>query len=238
MPENAAAPGFVFQHGYFSIVIFSMGRSMSTFDVEDWGLIDFQAAWEQQREIAREVRLGTRRSTLVFCQHPTVITIGRNGTEDNVVVSKEYLASKGVQVVAVDRGGDVTLHNPGQLVGYPIFRLTDFKEDLHWFLRTIEESIIGTLAGFSIVGSRESGLTGVWIEGMRKICAIGIHCSRWVTTHGFALNATNDTDDFSMIIPCGISDRRVTSISEEVNEQIDVSSVQQICVESFRKNFF
>lgn len=212
--------------------------STQTFDFEDWGLIDFQTAWNKQRELAQEIRLGTRRSTLVFCQHPTVITIGRNGSNENVVASEEYLRKKDVQVIPIDRGGDVTLHNPGQLVGYPIFRLTDYKEDLHWFLRSIEECIIQTLAEFSIAGARESGMTGVWIEGMRKVCAIGVHCSRWVTTHGFALNVTNSTDDFSMIIPCGISDRRVTSISEEVNDGIDFNHVQQTCLASFQKNFF
>ncbi len=208
------------------------------FDFEDWGLIDFQAAWKRQKQIAEDIRLGRRRSTLVFCQHPTVITIGRNGTDANIVASNEYHEKKGVYVAPINRGGDVTLHNPGQLVGYPIFRLTDFREDLHWFLRAIEECIIETIATFGIIGGREPGLTGVWVEGQRKICAIGIHCSRWITTHGFALNVTNDVDEFSMIIPCGISDRSVCSIQQETRDKIDFADVSEACRTAFEKFFF
>ncbi len=207
------------------------------FDFEDWGLINFREAWDRQNVIADDIRNQKRRSTLVFCQHPTVITIGRNGTDSNIIASQEYLENKGVDVVPINRGGDVTLHNPGQLVGYPIFYLTDFKEDLHWFLRTIENCVIDTLAAFDIIGGRENGLTGVWIEGQRKVCAIGIHSSRWITTHGFALNVVNDISEFSMIVPCGISDRSVCSMQSETVHTLDFSNVSAICRYSFEKYF-
>ncbi len=206
-------------------------------EIQEWGLIDFNEAWERQRILATSVLKGEQPSTLVLCEHPTVITIGRNGTDANVVANPEELAMRGVSVIPINRGGDVTLHNPGQLVGYPIFRLTDFREDLHWFLREIEECIIGTIAKFGVVGGRVDGSTGVWVEQQRKVCAIGIHCSRWVTSHGFALNVNNDIQEFEMIIPCGITDKDVTSIEKEIEGAVNFNRVKEICAEEFRSRF-
>ena len=206
-------------------------------EIQEWGLIDFNDAWERQKTLANAVLKGDKPSTLVLCEHPTVITIGRNGTTDNVVATQEELAERNVNVIPINRGGDVTLHNPGQLVGYPIFRLTDFREDLHWFLREIEECIIATIANFGVNGARVDGATGVWIEQQRKVCAIGIHCSRWITSHGFALNVKNNISEFDMIIPCGITDKDVTSIEFESHLDISFERVKDICGNEFRHRF-
>lgn len=206
-------------------------------EIQEWGLIDFNEAWERQRTLADNVLKGDKPSTLVLCEHPTVITIGRNGTIDNVVATTDELAERNVSVIPINRGGDVTLHNPGQLVGYPIFRLTDYREDLHWFLREIEECIIATIAHFGVVGGRVDGSTGVWIEQQRKVCAIGIHCSRWITSHGFALNVNNDIREFEMIIPCGITDKDVTSIEAESHLVVNFKKVKDICADEFRRRF-
>jgi lipoyl(octanoyl) transferase len=224
--------------------------------IEYWGAIDYRTAWERQKQLQELVQRGKRDSTLVLCEHPTVITIGKNGGRHNIVWSDEELATKSVDVVEINRGGDVTLHNRGQLVGYTIFRLTDFKPDLHWFLREMEQCIIETITAWGITGERYDGYTGVWVDAAlpaaRKICAIGIHCSRWVTAHGFALNVANDTQEFSAIIPCGISDKAVTSMQQErrlfqgvsssVAEmsniiELDFERVQQRCAEIFFKHF-
>lgn len=206
-------------------------------EIEEWGLIDFNEAWERQRTLAAQVLKGEKPSTLVLCEHPTVITIGRNGTEANVIATQDELAERSINVIPINRGGDVTLHNPGQLVGYPIFRLTDFREDLHWFLREIEECIIATIGQFGVLGGRVEGSTGVWIEHQRKVCAIGIHCSRWVTSHGFALNVNNDIREFEMIIPCGITDKEVTSIQIESHDVVNFQKVKEICAGEFNRRF-
>lgn len=209
--------------------------------IEDWGLIDYQTAWDRQKKLQLRIQAGEIDSTLVFCQHPSVITVGKAGTRQNIIASHEILLQRGIKVVDINRGGDVTLHNPGQLVGYTLFRLTDYKPDLHWFLREIEECIIETLAEFPLQSSRIEGLTGIWLENQRKICAIGLHCSRWVTSHGFALNIMNDIDEFSTIIPCGISDKTVTSVHEECKKNNiflpNFESVQVICKQRFLAHF-
>lgn len=205
--------------------------------IQEWGILDFTEAWERQRVLAAEVLRGERPSTLVLCQHPSVITIGRNGTDANIVATPQELAQKNISVIPINRGGDVTLHNIGQLVGYPIFKLTDFREDLHWFLREIESCIIETIAEFGLSGGRVEQATGVWIGSERKVCAIGIHCSRWVTSHGFALNVCNDMSEFELIIPCGIVDKGVTSISLEANADTSITSVQEVCKRVFAEHF-
>ncbi|MFM8179448.1 MAG: lipoyl(octanoyl) transferase LipB, partial [Candidatus Kapaibacterium sp.] len=136
-----------------------------------------------------------------------------------------------------NRGGDVTIHNPGQLIGYPLFHLSDFREDLHWFLRELEESVIDTLRAFDISSHRIDGLTGVWVGNERKICAIGVHCSQWVMSHGFALNVANDTTEFDHIIPCGIHDKSVTSMSKELGYPVDIETVADVCEEVIMKRF-
>ncbi|MFH1049894.1 MAG: lipoyl(octanoyl) transferase LipB [bacterium] len=206
-------------------------------EIREWGLIEYNEAWQKQREIVEEIRSDRKKNVFVMCQHPSVITIGRNGTEDNIVINPDFLEKQGISVVKNDRGGDVTLHNPGQLVGYPIFNLENYKKDLHWFLREIENSIIELLSGYGIKADVLKGLTGVWINGKRKICAMGLHCSDWITSHGFALNVNNNLEEFNYIIPCGIRDKEVTSIAKEIGMDIDFNLVENKCKEVFENRF-
>jgi lipoyl(octanoyl) transferase len=206
-------------------------------EIQNWGLVDYKEAWQRQKQIVADIQQKRDKSVLVLCQHPTVITIGRNGTEDNITVQHEFLRKLGVEVYEIDRGGDVTLHNPGQLVGYPIFNLSSYREDLHWFLREIEQVIIDLVADYGIDAGRVEGLTGVWVDGKRKICAMGMHCSRWVTYHGFALNVNNDLSEFGYIVPCGIRDKEVTSIEAETGQKVDFDEISEKCMEIFRKKF-
>jgi lipoyl(octanoyl) transferase len=193
--------------------------------VQDWGTIDFHDAWRRQRELADAVLRLDHPDTLVFCEHQPVITLGRTTQDGSLLLSRELLTQQGIDVVEINRGGEATVHNPGQLVGYPIFNLTRSRQDLHWFLRLLEQAVIDTLAEYTVEAQRVDGLTGVWIGESRKICAIGIHCSRWVTSHGFALNVSNDLDLFNAIVPCGIRERGVTSLAREVDV---VPSMQEL----------
>jgi lipoyl(octanoyl) transferase len=202
-------------------------------EIQDWGLIDYEIAWNRQKELVEEIQSKRDRSALVLCEHPSVITIGRNGSEQNISVSCNFLDNKGIKVIKNDRGGDITLHNPGQLVGYPIFNLSDYKEDLHWFLRQIESCLIELLNKYNIESHIIEGMTGVWIQGRRKIAAIGLHCSRWVTSHGFALNINNNLEEFEYIIPCGIKDKEVTSMAKEIGTLIDMNKVKKECIKVF-----
>jgi lipoyl(octanoyl) transferase len=202
----------------------------------DWGLIDYQTAWDKQKELVVEVQKGAK-SKLIFCEHPTVITVGKNGSADNLTKSEEFYKENNIEVIWINRGGDVTMHNPKQLVAYPIFNLTDFKQDLHWFLRKLEDCIIDTIAEYGLEGDRYDGFTGVWLEQARKICAMGLHCSRWVTSHGLALNVSNDISEFEYIIPCGIKEKKVTSIQSELGTYIDIEEVKTLLIKSFYKNF-
>lgn len=206
-------------------------------NVEDWGLIDFNDAWRRQRELTDAILHHDHPDTLVFCQHPPVITLGRNTQQGSILASTELLASMGVDVIEINRGGEATIHNPGQLVGYPIFNLQRTNPDLHWFLRTIEQCIIDALAELGLASERVEALTGVWIDEQRKICAIGIHCSRWVTSHGFALNVCNSLDLFSAIVPCGITERGVTSIVTEMRQPITLESAQDAVLRQFLAKF-
>ncbi len=210
---------------------------MGNFIFEDWGLIEYYSAWDKQKQLVAEVQTGQRISTLVFCEHPSVITIGRSGSGDNVVIQEDFLKQLGISVVNIERGGDVTLHNPGQLVGYPIFNLANFKQDLHWFLREIEQCLIELVAEYGIFADRVTGMTGVWIDEQRKIAAMGMHCSRWVTSHGFALNVNNNLIEFSYIVPCGIKGKEVTSIQIETGKEIDFSDLKNRLLAIFRKHF-
>lgn len=203
------------------------------FKVEDWGLIDYEKAWNLQNRLVKEIQMKRDRSVLVLCEHPSVITIGRNGSESNIVCHSGLLESAGIDVIHNNRGGDITLHNPGQLVVYPIFNLSDYREDLHWFLRQLEDVVIQLIAKYGITGGRVDGLTGVWVEDSRKICAMGLHCSRWVTSHGLALNVNNKIEEFSYIVPCGINDRGITSISKEIGTPVDMKTLKEEIVEIF-----
>lgn len=205
--------------------------------IQDWGLIEFNEAWRRQRELVDAILRLDHPDTLVLCEHPSVITLGRTTQEGSVVMDPELLKQQHVDVIEINRGGEATVHNPGQLVGYPIFNLTRSKQDLHWFLRTIEQCIIDVLQEYEVVGGRVDGLTGVWVDGTRKICAIGIHCSRWITSHGFALNVNNDLGLFETIVPCGIRDKGVTSLAAETRREIDMHHLRTLVEEAFRKNF-
>lgn len=195
--------------------------------VQDWGTIEFHDAWRRQRELADAVLRMDHPDTLVFCEHPPVITLGRTTQDGSVLQSTELLAQQGIDVVAINRGGEATVHNPGQLVGYPVFDLSRSRQDLHWFLRLLEQAVIDALEVWDLHTGRIDGLTGVWVAESRKICAIGIHCSRWVTSHGFALNVSNDLELFNGIVPCGIRDRGVTSVLNELTFAPSMSELKR-----------
>jgi lipoyl(octanoyl) transferase len=188
------------------------------------GTMPYEEALELQRELARERISGAiPQDMLLLLEHPPVVTLGRSAKSKNLVASADFLASRGVELFEVERGGDVTFHGPGQLVGYPIIDLKRHKLDLHWYLRQVEEALIRTLAEYSIPAERNIGFTGVWTKN-RKIASIGVHARDWVTWHGFALNVTTDLSYFDLIIPCGIDGVTMTSIEREIPE--DSQSLQ------------
>ena len=205
--------------------------------IEDWSLIPFRDAWSRQEQYVRDIQQGIRSSTLIFCEHPAVLTIGREGGEHNVKIDPALLLMQGIEVIPINRGGDITAHNPGQLIGYPLFHLSEYREDLHWFLRSIEDIIMQVLAEYGIASGRVEGKTGVWIEQERKICAIGLHCSRWVTSHGFALNVNNELSIFDSIVPCGIHDKEVTSMSKELGIMVDMEDLKEKCRKAYLEYF-
>ena len=180
------------------------------------GTVPYEEALELQRELARERISGAiPQDMLLLLEHPPVVTLGRSAKSKNLVASADFLASRGVELFEVERGGDVTFHGPGQLVGYPIIDLKRHRLDLHWYLRQVEEALIRTLAEYSIPAERNIGFTGVWTKN-RKIASIGVHARDWVTWHGFALNVTTDLSYFDFIIPCGIDGVTMTSIEREI----------------------
>ena len=210
---------------------------------EDLGVKPYKETWDYQEELLQQnitaKRAGNPASQrLIFVEHTPVYTLGKSGNEANLLIDEQQRAVKGVEYFHINRGGDITFHGPGQLVGYPILDLETFKTDLGWYLRSLEEVIILTLADYGIQGSRSKGETGVWIEPdvvgkARKICAMGIRCSRWITMHGFALNVNTDLSYFNHIIPCGIQNKKVTSIKEELGHEVAMQEVK----EKLKKNF-
>jgi lipoyl(octanoyl) transferase len=220
--------------------------------VLDWGLIDYKEAWEKQEALFAETvklkaELRARQTVpaggaeaediitpnyLIFCQHPHVYTLGKSGKPEHLLLDENGLKEKNAVYYPINRGGDITYHGPGQLVCYPILDLDNFFTDIHLYLRTLEEAIILTLADYQLMGERYPGYTGVWFdaanEHARKICAMGVRCSRWVTMHGLAFNVNTDLDYFKNIIPCGIDDKAVTSMQRELKKEIDIIAVQKI----------
>jgi lipoate-protein ligase B len=179
----------------------------------------YDTALQLQRELAgKRIAGDVDRDVLLLVEHPPVVTLGRAFKAQNLPTPRHILEARGIEIFDIERGGDVTFHGPGQLVGYPIFDLREHRQDLHWFLRQIEESLIHALAGLGIEGQRREGYTGVWTED-RKIASIGIHVRQWVSWHGFALNVTTDLSYFDMIVPCGIADVEMTSIHKEMAER-------------------
>ena len=210
------------------------------------GLIDYKEAWMFQEKLFQaiiDVKRANRKredtgialepiqSKLIFCEHPHVFTLGKSGQQSHLLVNEKQLAEKGARFYKINRGGDITYHGPGQLVGYPIFDLDHFFTDIHKYLRYLEEAVIRTLDEYGINGGRIKGATGVWLDWdnpkARKICALGVRSSRWVTMHGFAFNVNSDLNYFSNIIPCGISDKTVTSLEKELGRAIDMQEVQE-----------
>ena len=182
------------------------------------GLTEYGEALELQRRLAK-ARVDKLRvdDVLLLLEHPRVITLGRGASESNVLAPIDVLERRGVTIHEIERGGDVTYHGPGQLVGYPIIDLTSHRQDLHWYLRQLEEVLIRALRAFGIAGRRVEGYTGVWVKD-RKIASIGVHVTRWVTFHGFALNVSTDLTDFGLIVPCGIEAVQMTSVEKEADE--------------------
>jgi lipoate-protein ligase B len=202
------------------------------------GMMGYVSALELQRAVARDRIAGAlQQDLLLLVEHPPVVTLGRTAKASNLTSSTELLTSRGVELYEVERGGDVTFHGPGQLVGYPIIDLKRHKRDLHWYLRQVEASLIDAMREHGIVAGRSSGYTGVWTEG-RKIASIGVHARDWVTWHGFALNVTTDLSYFDLIVPCGIPSVDMTSMRRELDlPHIPMSAVESTVARSFAKVF-
>ncbi len=207
----------------------------------DLGLVDYKKAWDYQEEVfqgiisvkSRNRKEGTNIATqshLLFCEHPHVYTLGKSGDEKNLLVSDAHLKSRGAAFYKINRGGDITYHGPGQIVGYPILDLDNFFTDIHKYLRFLEEAVIKTIAEYGVEGKRSSDETGVWLDvgkrTARKICALGVRSSRWVTMHGFAFNVNTDLSYFENIVPCGIEGKSVTSLQEELGYKLDLEEVK------------
>ncbi len=211
----------------------------------DLGLIDFKRAWDYQEKLFNEVveiKINNRKLSpnaklptpnhLIFCEHPHVYTLGNSGNKEHLLINEQQLVQKNATYYKINRGGDITYHGPGQIVGYPILDLDNFFTDIHKYLRFLEELVIRTLAEYGIEAGRSTGETGVWLDvgnpqKARKICAMGVRASRWVTMHGFAFNLNTDLNYFGNIIPCGIVDKSVTSLDKELSKKIDTEEVKQ-----------
>jgi lipoyl(octanoyl) transferase len=230
-----------------------MSRKNKQVILQDWGLTDYKEAWERQEAIFGEtVKLKTEirnrqvlagagedqteepltPNYLIFVEHPHVYTLGKSGKPEHLLLDADGLKEKSAAYYPINRGGDITYHGPGQLVSYPILDLDNFFTDIHLYLRTLEEAVILTLAEYGLQAGRYPGYTGVWFdadnERARKICAMGVRCSRWVTMHGLALNVNPDLDYFKNIVPCGIDDKAVTSIRQELGREVNIKEVQEI----------
>jgi lipoyl(octanoyl) transferase len=202
------------------------------------GRMPYGEALELQRSIAKDRISGAiPQDVLLLLEHPPVVTLGRSSKENHLVASPQFLESNGVELFEVERGGDVTFHGPGQLVGYPIIDLKRHRQDLHWYLRKLEEALINALGDYGIPGERNTSFTGVWTRG-KKIASIGVHARDWVTWHGFALNVTTDLSFFDLIVPCGINGVVMTSIAREVGaDDISAQDVRERVTAKFAEAF-
>lgn len=218
----------------------------------DWGLKDYKEAWEEQEGLFQATidQKTANRSTesptptpnyLIFVEHPHVLTLGKSGVMEHLLMSEEFLKQKHISFYKVNRGGDITYHGLGQVVGYPILDLDNFFPDIHRYLRSLEEVIILTLADYGLKGERSQGETGVWLDvgtpKARKICAMGVRASRWVTMHGFALNVNTDLNYFNYIVPCGIADKAVASLQTELGREVPLEEVKQHITRHFLEVF-
>lgn len=205
-------------------------------DYSDLGLVDYKIAWDLQKEIFN-LRLNDElNDTLFLLEHPHTYTLGKVADKENLISNEDQLKELGINVYEIDRGGDITYHGPGQIVGYPIIKLTDWKQDTHEYLRGLEKVIMKTCSEYGISTERNSKYTGVWI-GSKKIAAIGIKVSRWITMHGFAFNINTELNYFGGIIPCGIRDKEVTSLQKELGREINLSEVKEKLVDNFKNVF-
>lgn len=220
----------------------------------DLGLIDYKECWDFQERLFSEtvqLKISNRKkgpdeqtkteNHLIFCEHPHVYTMGKTGSPENLLLNEEEFSEQGLDYYKINRGGDVTYHGPGQIVGYPILDLDHFFTDIGKYLRLLEETIIQTLAYYGLKGDRIKGATGVWLDveqpTARKICAIGVRTSRWVTMHGFAFNVNTELSYFKNIIPCGIEDKAVTTLSKELNKKVNIDEVKEVLKSNFSKLF-
>lgn len=224
----------------------------------DLGIIDYKSAWDHQEQLLQKnisLKSAARKSTqelppvqiatehhFLFCEHPPVFTLGKSGNIENVLLNEQQLHANGIEFFRTNRGGDITFHGLQQIVGYPILDLEKFSTDIGLYLRNLEETIIQTIAEYGIKGERSKGETGVWVDPgipgrARKICAIGVRCSRWITMHGFALNVNTNLDYFNHIIPCGIQNKTVTSIQKELGKEVNFDQAKSIYKSKFEKVF-
>jgi lipoyl(octanoyl) transferase len=209
--------------------------------ISELGLIGYAEAYALQKRVVAARKAGAIEDVLLLCEHPHVITLGRSGKRENLLASEHVLRQKGVEFHATDRGGDITYHGPGQIVGYPILNLGAIRRDVVWYVRTLEEAMIRATAEFGITAVREPGKTGVWVDVAQsssalatrhsplatseKLAAIGVHISRWVTSHGFAYNVSTDLRNFDLIVPCGIADRKATSLEKLLGRSVNEREV-------------
>jgi lipoyl(octanoyl) transferase len=204
--------------------------------VEQLGLIEYAEALQLQRKLAAQRKTKQIPDTLLLLEHPHVYTLGRNASRQNLLFSEERRQSLGAQVYETDRGGDVTYHGPGQLVGYPIFDLTQHRRDVSWYMRSLEAVLIGVARDFGLEAGRSAGAPGVWLGG-EKLVAMGVHLSRWITSHGFALNVNTDLSYFNWIVPCGLPGKGVTSLAKLLGKKVPMEDVIERVVAHFSRVF-
>jgi lipoyl(octanoyl) transferase len=203
-------------------------RTVENCLIVDLGLLGYAEAYALQKRVVDARKAGAVEDVLLLCEHPPVITLGRSGKRENLLASEHVLLQKGVEFHASDRGGDITYHGPGQIVGYPILNLGAIRRDVAWYVRTLEEAMILATAEFGIAAKRIPGKTGIWVRAgntEEKLAAIGVHISRWVTSHGFAYNVSTDLRNFDLIVPCGIADRKATSLEKLLGRRVEQKEV-------------
>jgi lipoyl(octanoyl) transferase len=213
---------------------------LNTCRIVDLGLIGYSEAWALQKRLVVARKADAIGDVLILCEHPHVITLGRNAKREHLLASEHVLKQKGVELHATDRGGDITYHGPGQIVGYPILNLGAIRRDVVWYVRMLEEAMIRTTREFGVDAVRENGKTGIWVRSANsaeKLAAIGVHISRWVTSHGFAFNVSTDLRFFDLIVPCGIADRKPTSLEKILVRAIECREVTPHLVKRFGEVF-
>ena len=229
-----------------------------TIRVQRLGLVPYVPTWDMQEELLAAtlaLKADNRQAEaagqlpaptpnhLLFCQHPPTYTLGKSGKPEHLLLDEAALAAHGATFHRINRGGDITFHGPGQLIAYPLLDLENFRPDIHWYLRALEEAVMQTLATYGLRAGRIAGLTGVWLDweagaaNPRKICAMGVRCSRWVTLHGLALNVNTDLSYFSHIVPCGITDKAVTSLQAELGHAVPLAEVQERLLAELLRQF-